>query len=79
MTIIYGQAVMHKDGGVIPSWYTVGFNCTGKSAAHVKGAIVRQLKRKVRKEGATFGELYLHYSTSTNGPFLTQSKGVYKP
>ena len=79
METMRGQAVTWKNGKVIPSWYTMGYDCTGKSAPHVKGAIMRQLKKAAREEGAEKAEFFIHYSVYPSGPFITESNGVYLP
>ena len=49
---------------------------TNDNARQVKGAITRQVKRKLEWLGADNAEVYLLYSCQPSGPFLTEFRKV---
>ena len=79
METMRGQAVTWKNGKVILSWYTMGYDCTGKSAPHIQGAITKRIKQEVKELNADYAEVHIHYSVLPNGPFCTRSIGRVQP
>ena len=81
MEEMHGQYMLYKDSKQIGDIYylTSRYDSTGKSAAHVQGNIVKQVKRKIRELAADYAEVYIHYSVSPSGPFCTRGIGKVQP
>ena len=76
-----GQYMLYKDSKQIGDIYylTSRYDSTGKSAAHVQGNIVKQVKRKIRELAADYADVYIHYSILPIGPNCTRGIGKVQP
>ena len=81
MEEMHGQYMLYKDSKQIGDIYylTSRYDSTNKSAAHIQGQIVRQIKRKIIELSADYAEAYINYSVLPNGPFCTRCIGLVKP
>ena len=81
MEEMHGQYMLYKDGKQIGDIYylTSRYDSTNKSAAHIQGAIVRQVKRRIKDYGADYADVYIHYSMLPVGPFCTRGMGRVQP
>jgi hypothetical protein len=75
MEKMQGQAEIYKGGKLICHFSTSRYDSANKSAAHIQGQIVRQIKRKIVELSADYADVYIHYSVLPNGPFLTRGIG----
>ena len=76
-----GQYMLYKDDKQIGDIYylTSRYDSTNKSAAHIQGQIVRQIKRKIIELSADYADVYIHYSVLPSGPFCTRGIGKVQP
>ena len=79
METMRGTAFIYKGGDKIATYSTLIYDSTGKSASHIQGAIVKDIKQAMRNRGADYADVYIHYSVYPSGPFITESNGVYLP
>ena len=79
METMLGTAFIYKGGDKIATYSTLIYDSTGKSASHIQGAIVKDIKQAMRYRGADYADVYIHYSVLPNGPFLTRGTGRVLP
>ena len=79
METMRGTAFIYKGGDKIATYSTLIYDSTGKSASHIQGAIVKDLKQAMRNRGADYADVYIHYSVLPNGPFCTRGIGKVQP
>ena len=79
MEKMQGQAEIYKGGKLICRFSTSRYDSTNKSMAHIQGAIVRQVKRRIKDYGADYADVYINYSVFPNGPFCTRGLGSVTP
>ena len=81
MEEMHGQYMLYKDGKQIGDIYylTSRYDSTNKSASHIQGQIVRQIKRKIVELSADYADVYIHYSVLPIGPFCTHGIGSVTP
>ena len=79
METMQGQAEIYKGGKLICHFSTSRYDSTNKSAAHIQGQIVRQIKRKIVELSADYADVYIHYSVLPSGPFCTRGIGKVQP
>ena len=79
MEKMQGQAEIYKGGKLICHFSTSRYDSANKSAAHVQGNIVKQVKRKIRELAADYADVYIHYSVLPSGPFCTRGIGKVQP
>ena len=75
MEKMQGQAETYKGGKLICHFSTSRYDSANKSAAHIQGAIVRQVKRRIKDYGADYADVYIHYSMLPVGPNCTRGIG----
>ena len=73
-----GQYILYKGNKRIGEIFhmTPRYDSTGKSAAHIQGAITRQVKKAIKANSADYAEVYIHYSVLPSGPFCTRRLGM---
>ena len=78
---MHGQYMLYKDDKQIGDIYylTSRYDSTNKSASHIQGQIVRQIKRKIVELSADYADVYIHYSTLPIGPNCTRGIGRVQP
>ena len=76
-----GQYILYKGNKRIGEIFhmTPRYDSTGKSAAHIQGAIVKDIKQAMRNRGADYADVYIHYSVLPSGPFCTRGIGLVTP
>ena len=79
METMQGQAEIYKGGKLICHFSTSRYDSTNKSAAHIRGAITKRIKKEIKELNADYAETYIHYSVLPNGPFLTRGMGRVQP
>ena len=79
MEKMQGQAEIYKGGKLICHFSTSRYDSANKSAAHIRGAITKRIKKEVKELCADYAEVYIHYSVLPNGPFLTRWTGRVLP
>ena len=81
MEEMHGQYMLYKDDKQIGDIYylTSRYDSTNKSTSHIQGAITKRIKQEIKKLGADYAEVYIHYSVSPSGPFCTRGMGRVKP
>ena len=79
MKEMHGQAGIYKGGKLICHFSTSRYDSTNKSAAHIRGAITKRIKKEIKELNADYAETYIHYSVLPNGPFLTRGMGRVQP
>ena len=77
MEEMHGQYMLYKDSKQIGDIYylTSRYDSTNKSAAHIRGAITKRIKKEVKELNADYAEVHIHYSVLPNGPFCTHGIG----
>ena len=76
MEKMQGQAEIYKGGKLICHFSTSRYDSANKSAAHIRGAITKRIKKEVKELDADYADVYIHYSVLPNGPFLTRCIGL---
>ena len=79
METTQGTCNMYKADRLICAFCTIRYDTTNKSAAHIQGTITKRIKKEIRKLGADYADVYIHYSVFPNGPFCTRGMGRVKP
>ena len=79
METMQGQAGIYKGGKLICHFSTSRYDSTNKSAAHIQGSIIKQVKCKIIELGADYADVYIHYSVLPSGPFCTRGIGNVQP
>ena len=74
-----GTCHIYKGGKLICRFSTSRYDSTNKSAPHIQGQIVRQIKRKIIELSADYADVYINYSVFPNGPFCTRVLGSVTP
>ena len=74
-----GQFFVYKRGKLIDEGYvTSRYVMDGKSEPHLRGAIVRQARKRTLDIGGDRVDIWIHYSVLPNGPFYTRGIGSVK-
>ena len=81
MEEMHGQYMVYKDDKQIGDIYylTSRYDSANKSAAHIRGAITKRIKKEVKELGADYAEAWVHYSVLPSGPFCTRGIGRVQP
>ena len=79
METMQGTCHIYKADMLLCAFFTLRYDSTNKSAAHIQGAIVKRIKKEVKELGADYAEVWIHYSVLPNGPFLTRGTGRVLP
>lgn len=75
METMQGTCHIYKADRLLCAFFTLRYDSTNKSAAHIQGAIVRQVKRRIKDYGADYADVYIHYSMLPVGPNCTRGMG----
>ena len=76
---MHGTCHIYKGGKLICRFSTSRYDSTNKSAAHIRGAITKRIKKEIKELNADYAEAYINYSVLPNGPFLTRGTGRVLP
>ena len=79
MEKMQGQAEIYKGGKLICHFSTSRYDSSNKSASHIQGQIVRQIKRKIIELNSDYADVYIHYSVLPIGPNCTRGIGKVQP
>ena len=79
METMQGTCHIYKADGLLCAFSTLRHDTTNKSAAHIQGQIVRQIKRKIVELSADYADVYIHYSVLPIGPNCTRGIGKVQP
>lgn len=79
METMQGTCHIYKADRLLCAFFTLRYDSTNKSASHIQGAIVKDIKQAMRNRGADYAEAYINYSVLPNGPFLTRGIGKVQP
>ncbi|MHB1266634.1 MAG: hypothetical protein ACYCY2_03400 [Acidithiobacillus ferriphilus] len=79
METMRGTAFIYKGGDKTATYSTLIYDSTEKSASHIQGAIVKDIKQAMRNRGADYADVFIHYSTLPMGPFCTRGIGKVQP
>ena len=75
METMLGQAEIYKGGKLICHFSTSRYDSANKSAAHIRGAITKRIKKEIKELNADYADVYIHYSVLPSGPFCTRGIG----
>ena len=75
METMQGTCHIYKADRLLCAFFTLRYDSTNKSAAHIQGAIVKRIKKEVKELGADYAEAWVHYSVLPSGPFCTRGIG----
>ena len=79
METMQGTCHIYKADGLLCAFSTLRHDTTNKSAAHIRGAITKRIKKEIKELNADYAEAYINYSVLPNGPFLTRCIGKVQP
>ena len=79
METMQGTCHIYKADRLLCAFFTLRYDSTNKSAAHIQGAIVKRIKKEVKELGADYAEAWVHYSVLPSGPFCTRGIGLVTP
>ena len=79
METMQGTCHIYKADGLLCAFSTLRHDTTNKSAAHIQGQIVRQIRRKIIELNADYADVYIHYSVLPIGPNCTRGIGKVQP
>lgn len=79
METMQGNCHIFKGGVMIDVFLTMRYDSTNKSAPHVQGTITKRIKKEIRKLGADYADVYIHYAVLPAGPFVTRGMGRVQP
>ena len=79
METMQGTCHIYKADRLLCAFFTLRYDSTNKSAAHIQGAIVKRIKKEVKELGADYAEAWVHYSVLPSGPFCTRGIGKVQP
>ena len=79
METMQGQAEIYKGGKLICHFSTSRYDSANKSAAHIRGAITKRIKKEIKELNADYADVYIHYSVLPSGPFCTRGIGSVTP
>ena len=79
METMQGTCHIYKADRLLCAFFTLRYDSTNKSAAHIQGAIVKRIKKEVKELGADYAEAWVHYSVLPSGPFCSRGIGRVQP
>ena len=79
METMQGNCHIFKGGVMISAYLTMRYESTNKRTPHVQGAITKRIKQEIKKLGADYADVYIHYSVLPSGPFCTRGIGRVTP
>ena len=75
METMQGTCHIYKADGLLCAFSTLRHDTTNKSAAHIRGAITKRIKKEIKELSADYADVYIHYSTLPIGPNCTRGIG----
>ena len=79
METMQGTCHIYKADRLLCAFFTLRYDSANKSAAHIRGAITKRIKKEIKELNADYADVYIHYSVYPSGPFITENNGVYLP